>query len=341
MRILVTGGTGFVGGQVLRELAQSANEVRCLVRSTSNTTDARAVGAELVVGDVTDRESVLRAMDGCDAVIHAANVYDFWLKHTRDFRDVNVEGTRNVMEVALEAGVRKVVHVSSFVVYEGCTQECPNEQSEPGMPSASRYSRSKADAERLVWELHRTRGLPLVVVYPGGVTGPGDTKPSGRYIETLARGRMPAQVLVTSGIPWVHVRDVARVIVRALEKEGNVGERYFAAAEFLTFGEFNRLISEAAGVRVPRLVMPNFILMPSAALLSFFGRVFGFAPILGMSLDQIRTMKRGFPVDGTKAERELGIRYKPVADAVAEAVASIQPARVGAGIDAQFARRKT
>ena len=341
MRILVTGGTGFIGGHVLRELANSEHRVRCLVRPTSSTTEAEAAGAELIVGDVTDPESVRRAVDGCEAVIHAANVYDFWLKHTSEFRAVNVEGTRNVMEAALAVGIRKVVHVSSFVVYEGCTQACPNEQSEPGTPSASRYSRSKADAEQLVWELHRTRDLPLVVVYPGGVTGPGDSKPSGRYIETLVRGRMPAQVLVKSGVPWVHVRDVARVIVRALEKDGNVGERYFAAAEWLTFGEFNRMISEASGVRVPRIVMPNFILMPSAALLSLFGRVFGFAPILGMSLDQIRTMKRGFPVDGSKAERELGIRYERVAEAVAEAVASIGSTRTSVGIETQFARRRT
>ncbi|TVQ25524.1 MAG: NAD-dependent epimerase/dehydratase family protein [Spirochaetaceae bacterium] len=320
MRVLLTGGTGFIGRHVLGELIERGHTVRCLVRPTS---DATEIDCELAVGDVTDRESVDRAIQGCDAVIHAANIYDFWLRRMGAFRAVNVDGNRNVMEAALDAGVRKFVHISSLVVYAGSPAEVPDEQSEPGNPTASEYSRTKSDGERVGWELHRTRNLPLVVVYPGGVTGAGDTKPSGRYIEALVRRKMPAQVLVKSGISWVHVRDVARVVVRALEKEDNVGERYFAAAEWLSFGELNRLITRASGVRLPWLVMPNVMLMPTAALLSFLGRIFGFTPMLGMSLDQIRTMKRGFRGDGSKAVRELGVEYESIARAVEEAVSAM------------------
>jgi dihydroflavonol-4-reductase len=266
-------------------------------------------------------------MDGCEVVIHLANIYDFWRLPKSEFRAVNVEGTRNVMEAALDAGVRKVVHVSTLCVYGNATDDPLTEQSVLGASCPSEYARTKLEGERLAWELHRTRGLPLVVVYPGAVTGAGDNKPSGRYIEALVRRKMPAQVLVKSGVSWVHVRDVSRIIVRALEKDGNIGERYFASARWLSFGELNQTINQSCGVPVPRLVMPNTMLVPSAALLSLLGRIFRFTPMLGMSLDQIRTMKLGFRADGTKATRELGVDYESVNVAVKETVTGLTEVR--------------
>ena len=135
---------------------------------------------------------------------------------------------------------------------------------------------------------------------------------------------MPAQVLVDSVLTWVDVKDVARVIVAALEKDGNLGERYFAAAERLTIGEFSRLVSRIAGVRLPRLIMPDWMVIGNAAVLTNLANVFKFSPMLGMSLDQIRTMRMGFSADGSKVTRDLGIRYTPISESIKQVVAEIR-----------------
>lgn len=324
MKIFVTGGTGFIGTRLIERLAQTPHTVVCLVRPTSSTEAAQKAGAHLVVGDVTVRETLHRAMEGCDAVINLANIYEFWRRRVRDFRSVNVEGTRNVMEVALAVGVKKVVHVSTLAAFGHVKDPILTESSLQGTRHPSRYSRTKCLGEQVAWELHRTQGLPLVVVYPGATTGAGDTKPSGRYIEALVRGRLPSEVLIHSRLAWVHVDDVVEIIVRALEKEGNIGERYIAAAETLTFREVNRLVGELAGVKLPRLVMPTPMLLATAATLTLFGRLFRFEPMLGMSLEQMRTMRLGFSADGSKASRELDVRYKPVRVALAECIAHIR-----------------
>lgn len=123
-------------------------------------------------------------MHGCDSVVHLANIYSFWEPDKRIYTQVNVEGTCNVMECALEVGVRKVVHVSTALVY-GKPADSPFTEGSPAGPQLfSEYARTKAAGDRIVWELHKKAGLSLVVIYPGGVLGPGDTKSTGQYIGT-------------------------------------------------------------------------------------------------------------------------------------------------------------
>jgi dihydroflavonol-4-reductase len=161
-----------------------------------------------------------------------------------------------------------------------------------------------------------------VMVYPGGVLGPDDPKATGEYIQNLINGRMPATVFNDVLFPWVHVRDVAEVIVRAAEKEGNIGEKYLAVGQNLTFGQINQLISEISGVALPKLRMPDSLAMANAMLLTLLADVVKKPPLLGMAVDQIRTMKEGAEADGSKAERELGITYTPIRVALEEAIAS-------------------
>jgi len=327
MKAFVTGGTGFIGSEVVRRLAKGGHEVRCLVRPASDTGRIDATGAHLVRGDLKDRPSLLEGMRGCDWVIHIAAAYSFWAPDRRIYREVNVDGARNVMECALEAGVSKVVHVGSVVSYGRPAQTPVTEETPVGPVRFSEYARTKHEGEIIAWRLRETRGLPLVVVMPGGVFGPGDPNASGRYIQDLVQGRMPATVLENSPFPWVHVRDVAEGIVRAAEKEGNAGEKYFLVAENLTFGQINRLISEISGARLPRMRLPDGLTLAGAHFLTALARLTGRPPMLGMSLDQIRTMKEGFVVDGSKAVRELGIRYAPVRTAIEEEIASFRPER--------------
>jgi dihydroflavonol-4-reductase len=322
MRTFITGATGFIGTHLVRRMAQTEHELLCLVRKSSNVNVLEELGVTLIRGDVTDKNSLLEGMRGCQWVINLGNVYSFWEPNKRVYRDVNVEGTRNVMECALELGVSKVVHVSTGATY-GKPADCPfTEESVVGPLRFSEYARTKYAGDLIAWEFHQKKGLPLVMVYPAAVLGPGDPKPSGQYLRDLIHRRLPARVFEDSILTWVHVRDVAEVIYRAAEKENNIGEKYFAAKHQLSLAEINQMVSEIAGVRLPRMRLPDFMVMLNARLLTWWANLIKKPPLWGMSVDQIRTMKQGFVIDGSKAERELGITYTPLRATLEEAVAS-------------------
>ncbi len=322
MKVFVTGTTGFIGSHTAERLAQAGHELACLVRSTSDTGRLKKLGVTLIFGDLADRASLLEGMKGSDWIVNIAAAYSFWLPRRRTYADVNVGATRNVMECALETGVSKVVHVSTMAIYGKPADRPFKEDSDPGPVRFSEYARTKYEGDLIAWDLHKTKGLPLVMVYPGAVLGPGDPKATGEYIQNLINGRMPATVCNGAFFPFVHVRDVAEVIVRAAEKEGNIGEKYLAVGQNLTFGEINQMISEISGVALPKLRMPDSLAMANAAILTLVADIVKRPPLWGMALDQIRTMKEGAEGDGSKAERELGIVYTPIRVAAEEAVAS-------------------
>jgi len=248
----------------------------------------------------------------------------FWEPDKQIYTKVNVEGTRNVMECALEIGISKVVHVSTVAVF-GKPVDCPYvEESPVGPVRFSEYARTKYAGDLIAWELYEKKGLPLVMVYPGGVLGPGDPKATGQYIKDLIHRRLPARVFEDSIITCVHVRDVAEVIVRALEKGNNIGEKYLVCKEQLSFKEINEMVREISGVPLPKIHLSDFLVMINAALLTWWADIIKKPPLWGMSKDQIRSMKEGFRTDGSKAERELGIIYTPIRVALEEAIASFQ-----------------
>ena len=323
MKVFITGATGFIGTHLVKRLARTEHEVCCSVRKTSNVC-ALESRVTLVTGDVTDRSSLLEGMKGSDWVLNLANVYSFWEPHKRVYTDVNVEGTRNVMECALETGVSKVVHISSVVAY-GKPVDCPfTEESPVGPARFSEYAETKYRGDLIAWELYQKRGLPLVMIYPGGVLGPGDQKASGQYIQNLVHRRLPATVFHDSILTWVHVRDVAEAILKAAEKEDNVGEKYIVCKHQLSFREINELASEISGVPLPKLTLPDWLAMANATLLTWLAGLTRKPPLWGMATDQMRTMKEGFRADGSKTERELGITYTPIRVALEEAIASYQ-----------------
>jgi dihydroflavonol-4-reductase len=257
-------------------------------------------------------------------VINLANVYSFWEPDPSVYRSVNVEGTKNVMESALEAGVSKVVHISTCGIY-GKPKDIPfTEESEVGPVRFSEYFRTKYEGDQIAWELYNSKKLPLVMVYPMAVLGPEDPKTTGQYIRRILQRRLPARVLEDSIFTFVHVRDVAEVIYRAVMKDGNIGEKYLAGKFQHTFGETNRMISEISGVRLPLFCLPDFLVVLNAWLLTKVADVIKRPPIWGMAIDQIRAMKEGVCADGTKVERELNIEYTPIRDAVKDAVISFQ-----------------
>lgn len=322
MRVFVTGGTGFLGGQIVKRLVAAGHETRCLVRSRKGTPFLQQPGVQLVPGDLRDKASLVAGMHGCGWVINAGAAFDFWIPDDDVYREVNIGGTRNVMEAALEVGVSKVIHVSTVIVYGKPVASPITEETAVGPVRFSAYSQTKYEGVRIAWELCKTRALPLVVVYPGSILGAGDPKASGQYVRNLLQRKMPAVIFTDASFPFVHVNDVAEAIVRAAEKEDNLGERYLLVGENLTFGQINSLVSEIAGIRPPRLTLPGPMALATAALLTAIAGLTNKPPAWGMSLDQSRTMKNGPVVDGGKAERDLGIRYTPIRQALKEAIES-------------------
>jgi len=323
MKIFVTGGTGFIGTELLKRLGRTSYELLCLARSPRSVDALQSLGVKTIRGDVADKASLISGMRGCDWVVNLANFYEFWNRDTRTYDSINVEGTKNVLEAAREAGAAKIIHVSSIVPYGNASW--PITETTPlGNRTPGHYARTKRAGEAIAREYCTKFGLPLVVISPAGVMGPNDPKATGRYIRSLVQGKMPAQVLTNCPFPFVHVRDVAEAIIRALEKEKNEGEKYLVSAENLTFGEINRMVSEIAGIRLPLLTLPVPLVVAGAYGATFLASLTGKPPMLDMSIEQIRMMRQGMKVDGSKVVRELGISYTPIRTALEEMLASLR-----------------
>jgi dihydroflavonol-4-reductase len=257
-------------------------------------------------------------------VVNLANVYSFWEPDKSVFEKVNVEGTRLVMECALELGVGKVVHVSTCGIWGKPSRAPFTEDTLPGPERFSRYFQTKYEGDVITWELFKTRGLPVVMVYPAAVLGPGDPKASGQYIRKLVTGKMPARVFEDSMFTFVDVGDVAEIIIRAAEKPDNAGEKYIAGSHRHTFGEINRMVSEISGVPLPKLAMPDFMVMANARLLTILADLTKKPPLWDMSVGLMQVMRAGIAADGTRVERELGISYRPIRETIAETIAAFR-----------------
>jgi dihydroflavonol-4-reductase len=322
MKVFVTGATGFIGARLVECLSDTEHQVVCLARSTSVLERLQALPVSITIGDIRDAHFLVGAMRGCDWLVHLASSFEFWVPDRRVYREVNVEGVRNVMQSALQAHISKVIHVSTAAVYGNApwpiTEDTPF-----GTYRASEYAQTKFDGDMIAWRMYEEQGLPLVVIYPSAVIGPNDPKAAGRYLKNFALGRMPAQVLVDTPFPWVHVDDVCQAIHHALEKQDNIGEKYIVSACNMTFGEMNHLICEEAASRLPFVRLPEAMTVAGAKVLTAISGVTRRRPLLDLSVDQIDLMRLGYQLDGSKAERELGLVYTPIREAVAQAVASM------------------
>jgi len=325
--VCLTGATGFVGRHVAQLLVERGHRVRCLVRKKGNRKLLADLGGDLefVTGDVLEPNTLNGFCHAADWLIHCAGYRDFWHPSRQFYFDLNVGGTENVMRAALAGNVKKVVHVSTPLAF-GMPSHIPfNERTSAG-PHHSEYARSKYLGDCVAWRLHEEKGLPLTIVYLAAVIGAGDPRPT-MEVRRFAEGRIPALVGADVTFTYVHIRDAALAIVRAAENPGSVGERYLVGGERATTREYFQIISDLTGVSMPRLNIPESIVLPVAEVLTAISRWTGQRPLV--PADIIRTTAAGSLLfDGSKAERELGIRYTPLRTALAEAVAEIGSGRV-------------
>ncbi len=323
MKIFITGATGFIGGYLARRLADTDHEMICLVRDAGKAKHLEMLGATLVKGDVTDKESLLDGMRGCDWVIHLANIYSFWERRKAVFTEVNIDGTKNVMESALETDISKVLHVSSVVIYGKPAQLPFKEETPVGQERFSEYARTKYAGDQIAWKFYEEKGLPLVILFPAPVLGKGDTQFTGQLIQRLVSGKQPMLAFPNTINTYVHVLDVAEAIVKAAEKEDNIGEKYIIGNEQLTSEQFFIMICRTAGVSMPNFA-PDAMVMLGARFMTGLADLIKKPPLWGLSIDGMRQSQEGVHADGSKAEQELGLTHISVKTAIEEMIASVK-----------------
>ncbi|MCC7355653.1 MAG: SDR family oxidoreductase [Anaerolineae bacterium] len=318
MTILVIGATGLLGGNLTRQLVEQGEEVRVLARPRQRRKPSAIDGlpVEVVAGDVTDLESVRRALYACRHVYHAAGLLGMGSGEWAQYRRTNVEGTANVCRAAMEAGVERLVYTSTASAVGWSVDGNPVDETAPWnfdrwpVP----YIVTKREAEVLVIELV-SRGLPAVVVNPTYCFGPWDAKPStGTLLRVAATGLLAA--VPGGGANFVDVRDVARGHILAMAR-GRVGERYILGGENLSWMEFFRLAAQLLRVRPPRFVFPRWLGVLGGYWADLLARLGMPMPI---SANGMRTFYVRHFVSSEKAKRELGYRPSSARTAIADAI---------------------
>jgi dihydroflavonol-4-reductase len=320
MRVMLTGATGFVGGNLLRLLVEKGFRVRCLVRPGPGERRVQGDAAvEVFPGDLRDAAQVEACAKGCEAVFHTAADYRLWVPDPRVMFEINVEGSRNVFRAARKARVSRVVHTSSVGALGIPGDGSPGREDTPVSLEelVGPYKRTKFLAEREA-DAAVQEGLDLVVVNPSTPVGPGDVKPTptGRIIVDFLNRRMPA--FVDTGLNLVHVRDVAEGHVLALQR-GRTGEKYILGNQNLTLKEILDVLSEISSVPAPRVRLPRGPILCLAHASEAWSRwVTHREP--RVSLDGVRMSAKKMFFDASKAIRELGLPQTPVRAALEEAV---------------------
>lgn len=312
MKALVTGGTGFVGGAVVRELLRRGHDVKVLARATSKTDPLEKLGVAIALGDILDGASILRALAGCDTLFHAAAIYEFWVQDRARLLQTEVEGSRNAMEAALAAGVKRVVYTSSGLVVGERKGETGTGDTVHRGYFLSPYEEGKYQAEQVVKQ-YRDR-LGIVIIRPAAVIGAGDLKPTGQTIIHLLNGRVPG--LFPGVVSFVDVGDVASAHVLSAEL-GRWGEDYIVAAETRHLVEIFRTVCRLAGVRPP-MVVPRIVAGWFAKMEEWKAKRTGKPPILPRYMFDLAV--HGFRADGSKAAKELGLQYTPVEERLRQAI---------------------
>jgi len=319
MRYFVTGATGFLGGVLARQLRAAGHHVVALVRDAGRARALADLGVELVPGDVTDRTTMAGPMAGADGVFHCAAWYKLGVRDKSAAFAVNVEGTRNVLEVMKRAGVARGVYTSTLAVFSDTGGRMVDETYRHlGASFISEYDRTKWLAHYEVALPMMQKGLPLVVVQPGVIYGPGDTSEVHRAWVGLLDGTL-RMLPEGTAYCWAHVEDVAAAHVLAMEK-GRPGECYIVAGPRHTFAEAVEVAARIAGVKAPSRRVSPAILRAAAALLSPIDHLY---PLQGqLSPEYLRAIAGvTYLGDNAKARRELGYAPRPLEEGLVDTIA--------------------
>lgn len=315
---LVTGGTGFVGANLVRELLRAGHTVRVLARPGSDRRALEGCAVEVAAGDLLDRASLGRAMAGVRRVYHVAADYRLWSADPAALFRANVGGTRNVLEAASEAGVERIVYTSTVGALGIPKDGTPGDERTPVSlgDMVGAYKASKFLAERVADEW-AARGSPVVTVNPSAPVGPWDVKPTptGQMIVDFLRGKMVASL--DTGLNVVHVRDVAQGHLLAADR-GRPGEKYILGHRNLSLAEIFGMLARLTGQAAPRLRVPYAVAWLAAAGMEGVARITRRPP--RVPLTAVRMARKRMYFTPGKAVRELGLPQSPVEEALSDAV---------------------
>lgn len=314
--MLVTGGTGVVGGAVVRHLAAAGRDVRGLSRGRNGDTVLTALGATPIRGDVLDPASLRRAMEGVEVVYHLAGINSFCLADPAPMMRANIDGSRMVVTAAGEAGVRRLVYTSSAATLGEPEGSVGREDSPHRGSYLSAYEKSKHLAEEAVFAAASAVALDVVAVNPSSVQGPGRATGTGKIIVDLVNGKLPA--IVHTRLSIVDIEDCARGHLLA-EARGLPGQRYVLNGFTVTIEEAVAMLSAALDRPVPVRFVPGVVATGAAAAVEAVARLRGRKP--KVCREMVRTMLHGHAYDGSRATRELGLEYTPAAETVRRLVA--------------------
>ena len=309
MKVFVTGGTGFIGGEVVRQLRKRGDDVVCLARNPEKGRKVADLGCEVLSGDLGDAETIRRGMEGCDAVVHAAAMYEVGIPASQRpaMWEANVAGTERVLKAALEAKVSKLVYVSTVGVFGNTHRRVVDESYEhPGKEFTSYYEETKLEAHKVTKRAIAEQGLPGVIVQPGGVYGPGDTSQVADLLEQFLAGKLPLLPFPELGICLTHVEDIAAGILLALDK-GKVGETYVISGPVTTMREAVDVVAAASGRKAPKHAMPVGLMKAMTPIGPLVGKLMGQPPNLRELISSADGVT--FWASHEKASRELG--YAP------------------------------
>jgi nucleoside-diphosphate-sugar epimerase len=309
VKVFVTGGTGFIGGEVVRQLRARGEEVVCLVRSPEKAAGLRELGCELVSGDLGDEDAIRNGMQGCDAAIHAAAMYEVGIpaKQRPAMREANVAGTERVMRAALAEKLPRIVYVSTVGIFGNTHEQVVDESYEnPATDFTSYYEETKLEAHKVVQRMIDDQGLPAVIVQPGGVYGPGDTSQVADLLEEFFAGKLPLLPFPELGICMTHVEDIAGGILLALDK-GKLGETYVISGPVTTMREAVEMVARVSGRKAPKRNLPTPLMKALIPIGPLVGKVMGQPPNLRELISSADGVT--FWASYEKAQRELG--YSP------------------------------
>jgi dihydroflavonol-4-reductase len=314
MTVLVTGGAGFIGTRLVEALLANGEQVRVLDLEAHEAALPGDLGADLVVGDMLDREAVGAALDGCQRVFHVAALFAMWQPDRGAYYRVNVDGTRSVLETALAMGVRRVVHTSSAVTIGEARDQPGHEETTHRGYFLSDYERSKCLGEQVAFDVCQ-HGLPLVVLNPTTVYGPGQTTHMTGALARFLNGRLPA--VVDAKLNFAYIDDVVDGHLCALER-GEVGRRYIMGGQNASLVEFLSLGAEIAGVSARPRAVPGSLVKTAARALDALSRVTRRRPLV--SIGEAKTASHSFMFDTSKAREELGLEWTPLREGLERTV---------------------
>jgi dihydroflavonol-4-reductase len=319
MKILVTGANGFIGSAVVRLLLAQGHDIRVLVRPDSDRRNFEGLDIEIFEGDLTDIESLKRAVAGCDQLYHLAADYRLWIPDPDNMYKINVDGTRDLIIAATDAGIEKIVYTSSVATL-GLNQDgTPSNEDTPVSIEQmfGHYKRSKFLAEQEVNKLVKERSCPVTIVNPSTPVGPRDIKPTptGKIVLDTIRGRMPAYV--DTGLNIVHVDDVATGHLLAMER-GEIGERYILGGDNMTLASILEYICVSQDMTPPTIKLPHNLVLPIAWFMERLAAITGKEP--RATVDSVNMSKKMMFFSSDKAKEKLGYHSRPGVEGLQDAI---------------------